>query len=247
MVQGGAKLDRRRFLAGAPGVAALAAGAATMSMPVSASDAADKGAAQAVAMPDVPAGYQSLSADEAIFVEALVDLMCPADDLTPGGTECGIATYIDRQIAGSFGHNYRLYTSGPWLAAPAETGYQLPLSRDEWFKAGIAAAQSRCRAATTRSFDQLAPAQQDEFLSKLATGTFDDDRFALGVWFNELVYPLFVQGCFADPIYGGNRDKVFWKLIGYPGLPATNSTNVVTLKGKPVPGAANPKSIQDFS
>ena len=25
------------------------------------------------------------------------------------------------------------------------------------------------------------------------------------------------EGFFADPIYGGNRDMVGWKMIGYPG------------------------------
>jgi gluconate 2-dehydrogenase gamma chain len=25
------------------------------------------------------------------------------------------------------------------------------------------------------------------------------------------------EGFFADPIYGGNRDMVAWRMIGYPG------------------------------
>lgn len=239
---------RRRFLTGASGIAAVAAGAsvAPVAGVVAAAAAADAPAPAADAQ-ELPAGYQSFSADEASFVEALVDLMCPADDMTPGGTECGVATFIDRQMSGAYGHDYRLYTDGPWMKAPPETGYQLPLSREEWFKSGIATAQAKCRAANGKAFDQLPPAQQDEFLKKLAAGGFDDAQFALGTWFNELAYPLFVQGCYADPIYGGNRGKVFWKLIGYPGLPATNSTNVVAFRGRPVPAAANPKSIQDFS
>ncbi len=44
-------------------------------------------------------------------------------------------------------------------------------------------------------------------------------RFALGAWFNDSFYPLFVQACFADPMYGGNRDKVFWRAIGFPACP----------------------------
>jgi len=51
----------------------------------------------------VPAGYQSFSADEAAFVEALVNVLCPADHLTPSGVECGLATFIDRQLAGGYG------------------------------------------------------------------------------------------------------------------------------------------------
>ena len=36
---------------------------------------------------DTPAGYASLSPDEAAFVEAMVNVMCPADDLTPSGVD----------------------------------------------------------------------------------------------------------------------------------------------------------------
>jgi len=29
------------------------------------------------------------------------------------------------------------------------------------------------------------------------------------------------EGFFADPLYGGNRGKVGWKLIGFPGVPSS--------------------------
>ena len=74
-----------------------------------------------------------------------------------------------------------------------------------------------------------------------------DERVQLASWFNELVYPLFEQACFADPIYGGNVGKVFWKAIGYPGLPAVHSQDMIDFRGKQFPGAADPKSIADFA
>jgi gluconate 2-dehydrogenase gamma chain len=39
---------------------------------------------------------------------------------------------------------------------------------------------------------------------------------------------------------------VFWKMIGYPGLPATHTLDMTRYRGKPYPGAKNPKSIADF-
>ncbi len=81
----------------------------------------------------------------------------------------------------------------------------------------------------------------------MAASKIADRRLSLAAWFNELVYPLFTQACFADPIYGGNADKIFWKMIGYPGLPATNATNMIQYRGKPVPQSKDPKSIIDFS
>jgi len=74
-----------------------------------------------------------------------------------------------------------------------------------------------------------------------------DDALSLSLWFNDVLYRLFVEACFADPMYGGNRHAVFWKMIGYPGLPATHTLDVVRYRGKPYPGAKNPKSIGDFT
>jgi gluconate 2-dehydrogenase gamma chain len=71
--------------------------------------------------------------------------------------------------------------------------------------------------------------------------------FDLSAWFNGLFYPLFTQGAFADPIYGGNRGKAAWKMIGYPGLPAVYNRDIVTFRGKRHPKSDTPKSIQDLS
>ena len=43
--------------------------------------------------------------------------MCPADALTPNGTDCGLAIYIDRQLAGDFGKGGRMYSHGPGCRA----------------------------------------------------------------------------------------------------------------------------------
>jgi gluconate 2-dehydrogenase gamma chain len=194
-----------------------------------------------------PAGYQSLSLDEAAFVEALVNVMCPADHLTPNGVDCGLAVFMDRQLAGGFGQGERLYTRGPWKKGKPQFGYQLPLTPEQFFKVGVAAANAACRKQSGKSFDALAPAEADAFLAQLASGKVTDERVPLASWFNELVYPLFEQACYADPIYGGNNGKVFWQMIGYPGLPATHQRDIVTYRGKPYPGAHDPKSIADFS
>jgi gluconate 2-dehydrogenase gamma chain len=161
--------------------------------------------------------------------------------------DCGLAVYIDRQLAGGFGKGERLYMRGPWKQGKPELGYQLPLTPEQYFKAGIAAANEACRQQFAKAFEVLPQRDADAFLQDLAVGKFTDPRFQLARWFNELVYPLFLQACFADPIYGGNNDKVFWRMIGYPGLPATHTRNMVDFRGKPFPGASDPKSIADFS
>jgi gluconate 2-dehydrogenase gamma chain len=54
-----------------------------------------------------------------------------------------------------------------------------------------------------------------------------------------------MEGFFADPIYGGNRDKAGWKMVGYPGLPAVYSTLIDEYRNKRY--RVEPQSIADFS
>ena len=53
------------------------------------------------------------------------------------------------------------------------------------------------------------------------------------------------EGFFADPVYGGNRDKAGWRLIGFPGVIAVNRENVQKLRDKKFP--ADPVGIADMS
>ena len=192
-------------------------------------------------------GYESFGPDEAAFVEAMLNIMCPADHLTPGGVDCGLAIYIDRQLAGSFGQGARRYAAGPFLQGAVQCGPQLPLTPEQYFKAGVAEADRAAQRLHGQLFDALTPQQGDAFLQQLAAGRVAGEQLDLAEWFNSLVYPLFAEACFADPLYGGNVGMVFWKMIGYPGLPATHALDVVQYLGKPYPGAATPKSIADFS
>lgn len=96
---------RRRFL---KAIGAVAAGGAASTIPVDgAVEAKAPQAAGESAAPIVNA-YTFLTAPEAAFVEAAVNLMIPADDLTPSGTDCGVTVFIDRQLAGAWGKGDRL-------------------------------------------------------------------------------------------------------------------------------------------
>jgi gluconate 2-dehydrogenase gamma chain len=252
------RVGRRGFLKGvaiAAGASPLerhlfaASGAVTAAVITQPGSAHAAGAVSGTAseLPAPAAGYESLGPDEAGFVEAMVNIMCPPDHLTPNGTDCGLATYIDRQLAGGYGKGERLYMRGPWKQGKPQLGYQLPLTPEQFFKAGIAAADEAARNKFGKEFIALPPETADAFLNDLAADKIKDARLSLASWFNELAYPLFVEACFADPIYGGNAGKVFWKMIGYPGLPATHSRDMLEFRGKPYSGAQAPKSIVDFS
>ncbi|MCW5294067.1 gluconate 2-dehydrogenase subunit 3 family protein [Verminephrobacter eiseniae] len=230
-VAGAAPLSSRLGLAAGAGAALVATAANAANTPA--------------AMP-APVGYQCFSADEAAFTETMVNVMCPADQFTPNGVDCGLAIFIDRQLSGAFGQGAGRYMSGPWREGKPELGLQLPLTPEQFYKAGVQAANHQAQKKFGKTFDQLPSADADAFLNEIAGGKIGDDDIPLASWFNDLVYPLFTQACYADPLYGGNGDKVFWKMIGYPGLPATHTLDMVDYRGKPYPGAQDPKSILDF-
>lgn len=231
--------NRRSFLKGAGVVLGVAGSASVPVTAVLAQSAADAPAA-------IP-GYQSLSLEESAITEALVEHMWPADDLGPSGVDLGIATFIDRQLAGAFGRGDRLYAQGPFRQGKPQHGYQLPLTPEQWFKIGIAGLNAYCQKLHGKTYDRLAMAERESVLLAVSKGEANVPELNLASWFNELFYPLFNQGAFADPIYGGNRDKAGWKLIGYPGLPAVYNRDIVTYRNKRNPKSDAPRSIQDLS
>jgi len=229
---------RRDFLKGAVvGGAAAAASAAAI-------PAQSAPAPQADTQPPAE-GYTFLNLDEAAFVEALVDHMVPADELTPKGTDIGINVYIDRALAGAWGKGERLYMQGPWKLGTPSQGYQLPLTPAQLYRAGIAATNAYCRKTYGKLFDRLDEKQREEVLVGLSTAkvTFDNGPPVRVFW--GTMYQTVMEGMFADPIYGGNRNKAGWKLIGFPGAIAVNAENIKKYRDKKF--APDPVSIADMS
>ena len=64
------------------------------------------------------------------------------------------------------------------------------------------------------------------------------------VWFNQFL-ALTMEGYFGDPMYGGNKDKAVWKMIGFPGVPAMYVNMIEEFRNKPYTGET--QSIQDFA
>jgi gluconate 2-dehydrogenase gamma chain len=237
-----------RRMGGASGAAlalpALLGGIASPTPEVHAAETSSKEGAASAAQSHA---YLSLGPQEGACVEAIVNAMCPADALTPNGVDCGLHRYIDRQLASGWGRGDQLYRRGPWHPGKPQHGYQSPLSPEQFFKAGLASLRRMTYQRTGKAVEELDAAQLDSLLLDVAAGRMEDPRFSLAAWFNDFLYPLFVQACFADPIYGGNQDKVFWRMVGFPGLPAFYGRDVVQFRGRQHPGTAEPKSIEDFS
>jgi gluconate 2-dehydrogenase gamma chain len=191
-------------------------------------------------------GYTYLKPQEVLFVEAVVDHMVPKDELTPSGTEIGIATYIDRALAGSWGKGDRLYMQGPWGKGTPNQGYQLPLTPAALYRAAIAGSNAYCRKTFGQTFDKCTAEQKETFLKDLQAGKITLDGGLPGRAFFGVLYENVMEGFFGDPIYGGNKDKIGWKMLGFPGVMANNAENVKQYSdGRRFP--ANPVGISDMS
>jgi gluconate 2-dehydrogenase gamma chain len=235
-------IARRNFLLGAgTAVAAAAAPAAAPSSAQAQAHAQASAAAPAAADPET---RLTLTEVEYAFFVAAADTIIPADELSPSGSQCGVATFIDRQLAGAYGSGARLYRQGPFVKAKPELGYQLALTPRELFRAGIAAANEWTRKTYGKDFDRLSEKDREAALKAMEEGKAPFPGFTSTMFFNALLQ-ITMEGFFSDPIYGGNRNMASWRMIGYPGLPATYRQDIKKYFGKKYDKP--PRSIADFS
>lgn len=154
---------------------------------------------------------------EGAAVEALVDRIIPPDAEFAGGKDAGCATFIDRQLAGPYGHNEGLYNSPPFKKGAKVQGPQSPMGPAQQYRIVLAALDHFCRSKYgSKSFVQLPVREQDAVITQLEAGTVPLNGID-GKDFFEAFLKDVQQGFFADPIYGGNKDMVAWRMIGFPG------------------------------
>ena len=155
--------------------------------------------------------YVFFNPAEAVFIEAAVARLIPRDEAGPGALEAGVPNYIDKQLAGAWGTGERLYRSGPWQPGAPTQGYQLPFTPAELFRIAIRSINQK-----NPGFAKLAAKEQDTYIDALQKSKEDLGGVPSDVFFESLL-AVTIEGFFADPAYGGNRDMVAWKMIGFPG------------------------------
>jgi len=130
-----------------------------------------------------------LSGRQAETLRAAVDRIIPADD-SPGGWEAGVGGY--------FAH---LLTREPQFLFPA--------------RQGLDALDAEAQATEGAPFAALAPGTQDALLARVEAGDVRADwPLPAGGFFRRLVSQV-MEGFYADPGNGGNRDGVAWRMVGY--------------------------------
>ncbi len=164
-----------------------------------------------------PGPWVYFTPEEGAAIEALVDRLIPPDPQTPGGKDAGCAVFIDRQLAGSYGSAEGLYMHGPFADGTPQQGDQSPLTPAARYRQALAALDKYCRATYSgKSFVQLSDDEKDKVISGLEKGQVQLEGKS-GRTFFEYLLQNTREGFFADPVYGGNRDMVGWKMIGFPG------------------------------
>jgi gluconate 2-dehydrogenase gamma chain len=96
-------------------------------------------------------------------------------------------------------------------------GSQSPTGPAEQYRKGLAALDQASKSRRGgKAFAQLAVSEQDAVLRDLERGVLKLEGIDGKAFFEQVVKDV-QMGFFADPIYGGNRNMVAWKMIGFPG------------------------------
>lgn len=173
-------------------------------------------------------------------VAAAMARMIPTDD-TPGAAEAGAIDFLDRYLSG-LGYIYANPDGSGFetLTGKRAEAWQkrIDVLRARYVE-GVGELDRRSRASYGADFVDLDAEQQDEVLRDLerparqqeaelqdaqAVSGLAPPETALQQTSAELdleFIPLLAmhtrQGFYADPIYGGNRHRVGWQVIGFPG------------------------------
>jgi gluconate 2-dehydrogenase gamma chain len=161
-------------------------------------------------------GYIFLQPAEAAFIEAAVARLIPSDATGPGAIEAGVPRFIDRQLAGAYGAGDHFYLQPPFPKGEATQGWQAG-APSQVYRTAIASVDGWTMATYGRAFAALDAATQDEALKALEDGKAQLGGGADAKAFFALLLQNTIEGYFADPIYGGNRDLSAWRMIGFPG------------------------------
>lgn len=131
--------------------------------------------------------------EHAETVAAFAERLMPGGPGKPGATDANVLNYIDLALAGAYA------------------------DQQDFYRRGLAQLEAHCRKTYHQSFARLSAAQQDEVIGALEQGKAGEFEFPTAQAFFNTLRTHTLEGMFADPAYGGNRDFAGWRLVGFPG------------------------------
>src|SRR6266540_2282785 len=134
-----------------------------------------------------------LNDDDAATVAAFTERLMPGAPGKPGARDAGVLNYIDLALSGAY------------------EGLQ------DFYRRGLASLDDYCRKAHAAPFARLGAARQDEVIAALEDGKATEFTWPTAQAFFNTLRTHTMEGMFADPIYGGNKEFAGWRLVGFPG------------------------------
>ena len=131
--------------------------------------------------------------EQAATVAAFTERLMPGAPGKPGATDAGVLNYIDLALAGAYS------------------------DLQDFYRSGLAQLDAYCRKNYNASFVQLDAGKQDAVIGALEQGKAAEFSWPGAAEFFGVVRTHTMEGMFADPIYGGNREFAGWRLVGFPG------------------------------
>jgi gluconate 2-dehydrogenase gamma chain len=184
---------RRDFLVGTAIGAGAVAGAALVP------EAFAQGQQQAAPLPaahaaNMSGGHGAFFNDaDSLTIDAFTERLMPGAPGKAGARGAGVLNYIDLALSGAYA------------------------DQQDFYRRGIAQLDAHCAKTYGKPFQQLSAAQQDETIAALEQGRAPEFIWPTAQAFFNTVRTHTMEGMFADPIYGGNKDFAGWQLVGFPG------------------------------
>ncbi|MFK7693956.1 gluconate 2-dehydrogenase subunit 3 family protein [Paenibacillus sp. HJGM_3] len=152
------------------------------------------------------------------ITEAAAERIYPKDENGPGASELGVAFYIDHQMASPWGYNAREYRMGPFVRGEATQGDYQSIPRHEVFTMGLQALEDASKSKYGgKTFIELTDEEKDALLASMEKGEIMVVNGVTGKSFFNLLRMLTIEGVYSDPLYGGNKNMMGWKMRKYPG------------------------------
>jgi len=131
--------------------------------------------------------------EQAATMAAFTERLMPGAPGKPGASDAGVVNYIDLALAGAYA------------------------DLQDFYRAGLAQLDAHCRKTYNESFVQLDASRQDAVIAAIEQGKAAGFSWPSAAEFFGVIRTHTMEGMFADPIYGGNRDFAGWRLVGFPG------------------------------
>jgi gluconate 2-dehydrogenase gamma chain len=187
---------RRAFLKGAAVGAGAIAGTGLISEAL-AKDKHKTAAAETGEAPHVHQGGEGHGAffndEDAATVAAFTERLMPGAPGLPGARDADVLNYIDLALAGAYA------------------------DLQDFYRRGLAQLDAYCHEAHQAPFARLDAAKQDAVITALEQGKASGFSYPTAQNFFNTLRTHTMEGMFADPIYGGNKDFAGWRLVGFPG------------------------------